>query len=276
MTETLKRLSDDILLAQSFFFVGTHRPPEPTEQTEFDRIKDSIPAKHIRLENLDPNGVVHLLNLLLELPTEETLPLAYAIHDKTQGNPFFVIQFIRMMEEKQILSFSRMDLKWEFNLQRVSTEMVSANVADILTQKLQVLSSTQQTIITLASTLGSSEFEQDVIWELYQARATFTQCEGESNDEFTTDVKQFTADIEHLVKEGILFESNAESRYRFAHDRVRQAGLQLLPQDEGEQLRLLLHLGRRLRQLVTQRKEAQSSTLLLCSSVFLYYPFKLQ
>ena len=55
---------------------------------------------------------------------------------KTQGNPFFVRQFLRMLEEKKLLAFDPGAARWTWQVDRIEQEQITDNVADLVTERI--------------------------------------------------------------------------------------------------------------------------------------------
>src|ERR1700745_4497178 len=48
----------------------------------------------------------------LHCEPERAIPLAHLVHEKTAGNPFFVIQFIYVLAEEDLLAFAHDQGQW--------------------------------------------------------------------------------------------------------------------------------------------------------------------
>jgi predicted ATPase len=62
------------------------------------------------------------------------------IYQKTDGNPFFTIQFIRMLHEEDYFQMNYLTCEFEFDVSRIKMETnVAENVADLISGKLRAL-----------------------------------------------------------------------------------------------------------------------------------------
>jgi predicted ATPase len=84
---------------------------------------------------------------------EETLPLSRIIHQKTHGQAFHVIQFMEMLKDRRFLYYDKG--RYKFDLDRVQEETnVSDNVANLVSDRIQMLPSTTRKLLALAACLG--------------------------------------------------------------------------------------------------------------------------
>ena len=65
--------------------------------------------------------------------------LAQLIHDRTAGNPFFVIQFIHVLVEEGLIAFDDRALRWGWDLDAIRVKGYTDNVADLMVAKLNRL-----------------------------------------------------------------------------------------------------------------------------------------
>ena len=62
-------------------------------------------SQEIRLAPLARDDLVQLIADALRCEPKRAAPLAQLVHDKTAGNPFFVIQFLHALVEEGLLTF---------------------------------------------------------------------------------------------------------------------------------------------------------------------------
>jgi PAS domain S-box-containing protein len=175
-------------------------------------------VQEIILAPLSCEDLGQLIADALHCELEEATPLAQAVHKKTSGNPFFVIQFLAALAEQRVLNFDRADGRWHWNLDRIQAQAYTDNVVDLMVVKLNRLPLETQKALQQLSCLGnSSEF------------ATLSIVHGKSEDELRSDLWEAMR-LEYVVRVAGLF--------NFTHDRVQEAAYSLIP----EQLRSEAHL----------------------------------
>jgi PAS domain S-box-containing protein len=184
-------------------------------------------VEEIVLARLAPEHLGQLIADSVCCEPTRVVPLAKLVHEKTAGNPFFVIQFLHALVEEHLLAFDHGTGQWSWNPERIHAKGYTDNVVDLMVGKLTRLpAQTQQALqqfaslgnvagITILSTVLATS-EQEVHTALWEA------------------VRQ------ELVE-------RLKGSYRFVHDRVQEAAYSLIP--EAMRAEVHLRIGRL---LVTQ------------------------
>jgi predicted ATPase len=107
--------------------------------------------------------VNELVAFATELRADQTEPLSRLIHRKTLGNCFFVTQFLEMLQDDGLLSFSFVSYQWEWTLDNIAAKTnISENVVDLVVNRIGKLDLRSQEILKIAGCLGS-QFTVDVL-----------------------------------------------------------------------------------------------------------------
>jgi predicted ATPase/GAF domain-containing protein/ABC-type transporter Mla MlaB component len=205
-----------------------------------------------RLRPLELAHVTALLADTLSQGPEQMAPLARLVLAKTQGNPFFLGQFLEALVRERRLAFDGQAGAWRWDLQGIAAAQVTANVVDLVANKLRRLSPGTQRLLMLAACIGH-QFELGVLSSL----------DGRSPS-------LWTAELWEALREGVILPLDSDYRFlpsgpeadaeplgdalatslhvscRFLHDRVQQAAYGLIP--EGDRPTLHLRIGRMLKE----------------------------
>jgi predicted ATPase len=203
----------------SFALVGAYRdnevgPGHPLIQT-FDVIRRA--GTSVQGIMLAPLGLDSL-----HREQDSARPLAELVHEKTGGNPFFVIQFLTALAEEGLLVFDPGAVVWRWDLAGIRARGYTDNVVDLMAGKLNRLPDTTQEALGRLACLGN-----------VAESATLALVQGESE-------KQIHAALWEAVRTGLVF--RLENIYTFLHDRVQEAAYVLMP--ESERAAVHLRIGR--------------------------------
>ena len=144
-----------IILAVREETYGSHHPVHAVFETANEA--KTVRAIEIRLENLTLEEVQSLVATAVRKerePPGATSALSQLVHSKTNGNPFFVCQYLQTLVEKNLLEFSMSVFKWTWKLDRIKAETsVSDNVADMVYDRVQTLPVEVRFLLMIASCL---------------------------------------------------------------------------------------------------------------------------
>ncbi|KYG08417.1 protein kinase [Sorangium cellulosum] len=180
----------------------------------------------IPLAPLSPEDVTALVSDALGRAAQDVAQLAKLIHGKTQGNPFFIGQFLRMLSDDGLLRCEPETGRWTWSLAAIESQAVTDNVVDFMIAKLQRLSPPTQRALKLAACIGH-RFDLRTLTTISEQTAA-----------------QVAQDLWEAMQEGVLLPIDTDYRlvqpgepsqgdpaseaslavsYQFLHDRVQQA-----------------------------------------------------
>jgi predicted ATPase/transcriptional regulator with GAF, ATPase, and Fis domain len=207
--------------------IGAYRDNEVDAAHPLMRTARALQAAAVEVSRLvvGPLALDNLTELLRDSfhpELHDVEDVARAVLDKTGGNPFFVIQFLKTLRQEGLLHFDHRAGQWRFRRDAVASAAITDNVIDLMTRGIQRLPAGAQRVLTLAACVGGR-------FDL----ATMAAVCGTSIDETAADVRQ-------ALDEGfILPVADAADTYIFLHDRVQQAAYALISEHEKS----LVHLN---------------------------------
>jgi PAS domain S-box-containing protein len=184
--------------------------------------KAGAAVHEVRLAPLARGDLTQLIAEALRCEPARAAGLAERVHEKTAGNPFFVIQFLSVLAEERLLAFDHEAGRWCWDVQRIQAKGYTDNVADLMVGKLVRLpAGTQETLQQLAC-LGNSA-----------GVTTLALVQGRSEE-------QVHADLWEAVRLELI--ERLDGFYTFVHDRLQEAAYSLIP--EGLRAEAHLRIGR--------------------------------
>ena len=101
-------------------------------------------VQEISLAPLVAADVGSLIADALRCKPADAAPLAQLVHEKTGGNPFFVIQFFYALADEGLLTFDHDPARWCWDPDRIHAKGHTDNVVDLMVGKLTRLPTATQ------------------------------------------------------------------------------------------------------------------------------------
>src|SRR5262249_18562818 len=116
--------------------VGAYRENEVDPLHPLRQAFDAIcaaggPVPGVALDALGPDDVSRLVADALRCDPERSLSLAQLVHEKTGGNPFFMIQFLMVLADQGLIAYDPEATAWTWDLQRITSAGYTDNVVEL-------------------------------------------------------------------------------------------------------------------------------------------------
>ncbi len=210
-------------MGSCIFFVGTYRDNEvQVGDAIFDLMENleisNVPTNKVSLSGLDQENLNEMISDALCLCPRITKPLSDIVLTKTKGNPFFVLEFMQSLQSRGLLQHESGQKRWIWNEDTILAEEITDNVLHLLSKKMNRLSKDMQLLLKVMACFGTSTDESviDYLSESPEYVGVRKGLEGAINDGF--------------------IEVNAEGKFKFVHDKVREAAYNLIPDKDKRQV----------------------------------------
>lgn len=176
-----------------------------------------VEPQRILLHSLDQPAVAAWLADTLRQPISALDGISQLLIEKTNGNPFFLRQFLLMLQQKNLLVCDDKG-HWHWDIHAIARENITDNLVELTAQRFATLSAESHQLLKVAALLGESADLQVV--------AAVLNCP----------YRALQPMIAEVVNAGIMsaysqHHGSQITRLRFVHDRLQQAAFALLQDD---------------------------------------------
>ncbi|OKH37413.1 serine/threonine-protein kinase PknK [[Phormidium ambiguum] IAM M-71] len=238
------------------FLIGAYRDNEVNPTHPLIITLDGLENQGITINQitLTPLEIKHITNLIADTVHQDgaaVMSLAELVSNKTQGNPFFVNQFLRTLYEEKLLKFNIERRNWQGNIEEIKAVDITDNVVELMLVKLRKMPESTQRVLQLAACVGNS-FDLNTLAIINEKTAgeTFAELWSAIQDGLILATSELGVTETEIVQSHLVITS-----YKFLHDRVQQAAYALI--EESAKKPVHLQIGRLLWQNTSPEKQAE-------------------
>jgi len=227
----------------NFMLVGAYRDSELEDSKLLKQAiqnfnEHEIEVSRISVEELAPESIRELILETFHLSESDLNLLSDLVLIKTRGNPFFSKELIKNLFRTGSIVFDRSDNMWKVERDGLSQIDVSANVAGLISGRINNLAAMEIDCVARASCIGT-EFGLEILSRLIDKSETVTRelLDSAIGDGVVTPIESIDAEVQDIP--AIV---NHNPRFRFSHDQIQQAFLKQL--DEPTRKAVHLKIGR--------------------------------
>jgi len=212
---------------ESSINIHTIRLPSLTISHVTELISDTLSIEHNQRSN----------NLDLERPRHnpKLQNLANLCFRKTQGNPFFLNQFLAMLHRQNMITFSVNTGTWQWDLSQIEQMQATDNVVDLMISKIHKLPKKTQYLLSLAACIGT-QFDLKTLsiinnQTLQQTARDLWEGLKEEAIEPVDRYYKYVGLFDGPSLDSEITSAAMNPSYRFIHDRIQQAAYKLIDED---------------------------------------------
>jgi predicted ATPase/class 3 adenylate cyclase len=203
-------------------------------------IEESHSVHELPLRPLDLASTEQFVANALHTDHAECQPLVQLLHDKTQGNPLFLSEMLKTLEQSRAIAFSPDAGRWRWDMDAVRRSGLSNNVVEFLIANLRQLEPSTQHMLQLAACIGNT-------FDLRTLSVISERAMGEAGEELLPALQRQIVIPLHedykLVGKAAGGDASQNGgdfnpTYRFQHDRVQQAAYALIDADHKQAVHL--------------------------------------
>lgn len=220
--------------------IGAYRSNEVDKSHPLATCIDDMAKASARISSisLGPLKLPHVNQLIAESlhhALQTTEPLAKLCMEKTNGNPFFLNQFLLNLYREKAIEFENQSQSWVWDLPAIERSQGTENVAAFMANRIEKLPEETLNTLKLAACIGNQ----------FDMKTLAIVCEQTP--------KECAEGIWIALREGYVIPlddnykivddwEEAETHYRFLHDQIQQAAYRFIASDQRQQTHL--HMAR--------------------------------
>eukprot|EP01114_Cavostelium_apophysatum_P015916 TRINITY_DN4436_c0_g1_i5.p1 TRINITY_DN4436_c0_g1~~TRINITY_DN4436_c0_g1_i5.p1 ORF type:complete len:2041 (+),score=455.37 TRINITY_DN4436_c0_g1_i5:90-6212(+) len=246
--EMIKRMLSDTEIYM--FFIGAARDvsesnasrQEVIDSTLREISEQGILTNRIALGSISVESISKIISEAMYNTPELSMPLARLVKQKTHGNPFFVIQFLKSLYSDNIILYDTTNGTWKYDASVIQQLSFSPNVIDFMIKSMK--EHPNQALINFLGECAviGNKFKIGILKSLLHNK----------------DSEEIEALLLQAVNEGFLILEGSQV-VRFVHDSVQQATENI--QDPKKRIRRHFDIGMHLLECADKEDEGNGNVL---------------
>ena len=255
----------------SLFLIGAYRDNEVSSAHPLMLTIEEIKKAGVRVNNisLSPLGLSYVAQAIgdtLNCTASRAMPLAKLVLSKTNGNPFFMNEFLKSLYAEGLLYFvletdvqgknargknSRNDLAgavrdyyptsllssggWQWDLEQIKVRGFTDNVVKLMAGKIKKLPEATQQALQLSACIGN-QFDLKTLAIVYEEslQETAIALRAAVAQGLLLPLSDTYKSIELGIEASQAGAMHQPPSYKFVHDRIQQAAYALIPEAEKQ------------------------------------------
>jgi predicted ATPase/signal transduction histidine kinase len=193
-----------------FLLVGAYRDNEVDAAHPLTRLLDNLKQPGLSLRPLRVEHLQQLLSEALLCPADHVRELARLVRVKTDGNPLFIGEFLKLLSETGFLTYNQ---GWQWDLEQIRQAHIHDSVVDLMIRKIALLPAATLQVLKVAACIGE-EFDLDLLGRVLR------RVKGVS-----------PSALQAALQAGLVIQGEAATG-QFVHDKVSEAVYQLITAEE--------------------------------------------
>ncbi len=206
--------------------------------------------KLLPLSQIDLN---YLIADTLRCPETIAVPLTQMVFFKTQGNPFFTSQFIKLLYDDGLIELNFDAGHWKYDITKIKTLSLTDDVVEFMGIQIGKLPENVQNVLKISACIGN-EFDLktlsivneksviDTASDLWQALLEGLIIPHKDGYNFASENDRQLLSFSTRESENLSTNNSQLAKYKFVHDRVQQAAYSLISKDQIKQIHLKIGL----------------------------------
>lgn len=192
----------------------------------------AIPHKRVPLSNLCVEDIGLVISDVTGSDPDHCMELAGVVYKKTSGCALSVVQFLRTIEMKGLISYSITQARFEWQLDQIQSNIdmfMTESIRKKLSDQMQCLSAATKQLLKVAACFDF-HFDPLVIVSIYEGLTRLDQNKAASFDDTSLVYQEVTRQpsslallscLHNAVKDGILEIRRTDGRMKFSHSHCR-------------------------------------------------------